>query len=129
MSTDDSYMDEIYQRFNEAIMNAIVSSDDIRDLLLEIGSKGYINESSVFNLFLSLEELDSYMNPKAHETESAPSAGTPAPLNPELQEDTAPKSLLLIDGKMLSDKEREFEEYCSRKFDEGEWLKKVRIKL
>ncbi len=129
MSTDDSYMDEIYQRFNEAIMNAIVSSDPIRELLLEIGSKGYINDSSVFNLFLSLEELDSYMNPKAHGTESAPSAGTPAEPLSKTSTEAPPQSMILIDGKALSEKEQAFEEYCSRKFNEGEWLKKMRLKF
>ena len=129
MSSDDSYLDEIYQRFNEAIMNAIVSSEEIRDLLQEVGSKGYINESSVFNLFLSLEELDSYMNPKAHEPESASSAGTPAPTEPKPSRDSAPKPFIWIDGKKLTDKEREFEEYHSRKFDEREWLRKARLKF
>lgn len=130
MHADDSHLDEIYERFNQAIMSAIVNSREVQNLLREIGSQGYINESSVFNLFLSLEELDEYMNPRspdsvpagsgeAGDAEAAPDG------NPEAGAEAPPR----IDGRALTDIETRFLEYCARHFDEQKWLKKARLKL
>ena len=64
MSSDDSYLDKKYEKLSAAIMQSITSSDEIREILQDMGSKDLIHKSAVFNLLLSLEELDSYMNPK-----------------------------------------------------------------
>ncbi|NIQ02898.1 MAG: hypothetical protein GWM98_23070, partial [Nitrospinaceae bacterium] len=64
MDSSESYMDELYEKLSAAIMNAITSSKDVKSLMKEMGSHGLITESAVFNLLLSLEELDDYVNPK-----------------------------------------------------------------
>ena len=135
MSADDSHLDEIYERFNQAIMSAIVNSPQVRDLLQEFGAKGYINESSVFNLFLSLEELDAYMNPRSGSSGSTLPSGTFEGLQQEVEADPdgAPEADApappQIDGQPLTDTEARFLEYCARHFDEQKWLKKARLKL
>ncbi|CAI2718086.1 hypothetical protein [Nitrospina watsonii] len=135
MDTNDSNLDEIYERFNAAIMNAIVNSEEIRGILKEIGGQGYINESSVFNLFLSLEELDTYMNAKSP---GSPSALFPSNLeglrrdtgtNPTEQDASATPEPPHVDGRRLTETELRYLEYCMRHFDEEHWLKKARLKL
>ena len=132
MSSDDSYLDKKYEKLSAAIMQSITSSDEIREILQDLGSKDLIHKSAVFNLLLSLEELDSYMNPK--------------PFNEEIykleppKNASKPKSILefgysnkkepnLIDGKKLSERERLFEDYYRGVFSEKDWMKKARLKL
>lgn len=134
MDADHSQLDPIYERFNQAVMKAIVNSREVKALLKEFGDQGYINESSVFNLFLSLEELDEYMNPKSPHPESAPSPGPredrrALETDREEPRDPQPESHLWIDGRRLTETEARFLEYCARHFDERQWLKKVRLKL
>ena len=132
MDSDESYQDEIYEKLSAAIMNSITSSKDVKDLLKELGSNGLITESAVFNLLLSLEELDDYVNPK-------PFSENIYKLEPN-GEPPKPKTVLefgfankeetqAIDGERLSNKEQLFEDYCNTDFDEKDWLKKARIKL
>jgi len=132
MDSDESYQDEIYEKLSAAIMNSITSSKDVKDLLSELGSNGLITESAVFNLLLSLEELDDYVNPK-------PFSENIYKLEPN-GEPPKPKTVLefgfankeetqAIDGERLSNKEQLFEDYCNTDFDEKDWLKKARIKL
>jgi len=132
MDSNESYQDEIYEKLSAAIMNAITSSKDVKELLKELGSQGLITESAVFNLLLSLEELDTYVNPK-------PFSEKIYKLEPS-REPPKPKTVLefgfahkeesqIIDGGKLSEKERMFEDYCRSVFDEKDWLKKARLKL
>ena len=132
MDSHESYQDEIYEKLSAAIMNAITSSKDVKELLKELGSQGLITESAVFNLLLSLEELDTYVNPKPFSEKIyklEPSGEPPKPKTvlefgfANKEESQTP------DGGKLSEKERMFEDYCRSVFDEKDWLKKARLKL
>ena len=134
MDSSESYQDEIYEKLSAAIMNSITSSKDVKELLKELGSQGLITKSAVFNLLLSLEELDDYVNPKPFSEKIyklEPNGEPPKPKTvlefgfSNLEE----KETQAIDGEMLSNKEKLFEDYCSTVFDEKDWLKKARIKL
>jgi len=70
MSSDDSYLDGMYEKLSAAIMQSITSSDEISEILQDLGSKNLIHDSAVFNLLLNLEELDSFMNPKPFHEET-----------------------------------------------------------
>ncbi len=132
MDSNESYQDEIYEKLSAAIMNAITSSKDVKELLKELGSQGLITESAVFNLLLSLEELDNYVNPrpfsekiyKLEPTGKSPKPKTVLEFGFVNKEDSQS-----IDGRKLSDKEQLFEDYYRSVFDENDWLKKARIKL
>lgn len=132
MDSNESYQDEIYEKLSAAIMNAITSSKDVKELLKELGSQGLITESAVFNLLLSLEELDTYVNPKPFSEKIyklEPSGKPPKPktvLEFGFANKEEPQTL---DGGKLSEKERMFEDYCRTVFDEKDWLKKARLKL
>jgi hypothetical protein len=132
MDSDESYQDEIYEKLSAAIMNSITSSKDVKELLKELGSNGLITESAVFNLLLSLEELDDYVNPKpfSEKIYKLEPSGEPPKPKTILEFGFANKEeTQSVDGKTLSNKEQIFEDYCSSDFDEQDWLKKARIKL
>lgn len=132
MDSNESYQDEIYEKLSAAIMNAITSSKDVKELLKELGSHGLITKSAVFNLLLSLEELDDYVNPKpfSEKIYKLEPYGEPPKPKTVLEFGFADKEeTQSIDGDRLSSKEKLFEDYCNSVFDEKDWLKKARIKL
>lgn len=132
MDSNESYQDEIYEKLSAAIMNAITSSKDVKELLQELGSEGLITESAVFNLLLSLQELDDYVNPKSFSEKIyklEPSGAPPKPKTVLEFGFTNTEETQSIDGQELSDKEQLFEDYCRSVFDEKDWLKKARLKL
>ncbi len=132
MDSDESYQDEIYEKLSAAIMNSITSSKDVKELLKELGSNGLITKSAVFNLLLSLEELDDYVNPKpfSEKIYKLEPNGEPPKPKTVLEFGFANKEeTQSIDGENLSNKEQLFEDYCNSAFDEKDWLKKARIKL
>ena len=53
----DAFQDKEFDQLNEAILKAIVSSQDVEKVLQDFKSKDLINEMAVVNLILSLEEL------------------------------------------------------------------------
>lgn len=132
MSLDDSYLDGMYEKLSAAIMQSITSSDEVSEILQDLGSKNLIHDSAVFNLLLSLEELDSFMNPKPFHEEIYK-------LEPP-KTSSKPKSSLefgysakgerhLIDGRKLSEREKMFEDYYRAVFSEKDWMRKARLKL
>jgi len=132
MDSNESYQDEIYEKLSAAIMNAITSSKDVKELLKELGSNGLITESAVFNLLLSLEELDDYVNPKPFSEKIyklEPNGEPPKPKTVLEFGFSNKEETQAIDGERLSNKEELFEDYCNSVFDEKDWLKKARIKL
>ncbi len=128
MDPFDSHLDKAYEKLNKAIMNAIVSSDEVKTVLADFQEKDMISNLSVLNLILSLEELSelvftddsSDMEPPSEELASK------APENSE--EITAPNPFK-IDGRNLTPNEILFERFFQGKFDDSEWLKKARITL
>lgn len=132
MDSDESYQDEIYEKLSAAIMNSITSSKDVKALLKELGSHGLITESAVFNLLLSLEELDDYVNPKPFSEKIyklEPTGERPKPKTVLEFGFTNKEEAQVIDGQQLSNKEKLFEDYCRSVFDEKDWLKRARLKL
>lgn len=130
MDSSESYQDEIYEKLSAAIMNSITSSKDVKELLKELGSEGLITKSAVFNLLLSLEELDDYVNPKPFSEKIyklEPSGEPPKPKTVLEFGFSNNEDSQSIDGQQLSNKEQLFEEYCHSVFDQKDWLKKARI--
>lgn len=130
MDSSESYQDEIYEKLSAAIMNSITSSKDVKELLKELGSEGLITKSAVFNLLLSLEELDDYVNPKPFSEKIyklEPSGDPPKPKTVLEFGFSNNEDSQSIDGQELSNKEQLFEDYCHSVFDQKDWLKKARI--
>lgn len=54
--------DKDYERLNDAIMKAIISSGDVKKVLISFQEKNLIDKMAVLNLILSLEEIESMMH-------------------------------------------------------------------
>lgn len=54
--------DKDYELLNNAIMKAIISSDDVKKVLLSFQEKNLIDKMAVLNLILSLEEIETLMD-------------------------------------------------------------------
>jgi hypothetical protein len=141
MEAFEGFEDKEFDLLNEAILKAIVSSPDVENVLQHFKSKDLINEMAVVNLILSLEELSRLMFPKtstmstqdnkySKEKESINKQKTENQMVDKTQKITKNKANnhYLIDGNLLSRNEILFEKHYQGKFDEKQWLKKVKIK-
>ncbi len=57
MEDSDAFLDQEYENLNDAILEAIVASKEVRDILAKFKEQNQMNEKAVLNLFLSLDEL------------------------------------------------------------------------
>jgi hypothetical protein len=141
MEAFEGFEDKEFDLLNEAILKAIVSSPDVEKVLQHFKSKDLINEMAVVNLILSLEELSGLMFPKkptmstkdikfSKEKESKNKQKIDNPMIDKMQKTTKNKenNHYLIDGNLLSRNEILFEKHYQGRFDEKQWLKKVKIK-
>ncbi len=126
MDGSDASLDKEYEKLNEAIMKAIITSDEIKDLLQDYQSKDLIQHMAVLNLVLSLEELSEVIlsNCETYDLECVDDNETSQP-TPVKSKDTGKK--YFVDGKNLSQNEILFERFCQGKFDEQAWLKKIKV--
>ncbi len=132
MSSNEPYLDEMYEKLSAAIMQSITSSDEIRKILQDLRSKNLIHESAVFNLLLGLEELDSFMNPKPFHEEIYKLEPPKTSAKPKctLEFGYSDKNEKhLVDGRKLSEREKMFEDYYRAVFSEKDWMRKARLKL
>ena len=127
----DSFLNEEYENLNDAILQAIVKSKEVQDILAKFKKKDHLNDRAVLNLFLSLDELYQMINEKS----SAPSLYKLEPGNSSSKEsiESAEKSSFkqgnIIDGKILTINEVLFEKYCQGNFNQDSWMKKVRVRF
>ncbi|MZH05235.1 MAG: hypothetical protein F3743_07520 [Nitrospinae bacterium] len=140
------------------INKAVIESEDVRNLILEIERTGKLDSASDYNLVLDvrllietvkrqgkpdgdkqdyMEEIkrliDSFDDEIEDERQSSSQGLTESP-NFEKPDETnlskhASKGAPVqwIDGKVLSEKEIQFQEFVNSNFDESSWLKQARI--
>ena len=128
MDSDDT-LDKEYENLNNAILQAIVGSEDVQDVLSRFKNQHQMDDKAVLNLFLSLEELYQMINEKSSgpaEYKLEPSSNT-KPTNkiekPALGEES------IIDGEVLTLNEILFEKFFQGTFNESKWMKKARIRF
>jgi hypothetical protein len=126
MDGSDASLDKEYEKLNEAIMKAIITSDEIKGLLQEYQSKDMIQHMAVLNLVLSLEELSEVIlnNCETYDLECVDEKESSQVAQSKSTE-TGKK--YFVDGKNLTQNEILFERFCQGKFDENAWLKKIKV--
>ncbi len=129
MDQFDSSLDKEYESLNEAIMKALITSKDVKAVLEDFKSKELINNLSVLNLVLSLEELSELVFSEDHGLDVDESVLERPAVDREKAKRQAPPSPYVIDGKRLSKNEILFQKFCQGMFDENEWIRKARVKL
>ena len=134
MGSDELFEKE-YENLNDAILQAIVSSTEVQEILIQLKKQKETNDIAVLNLFLSLDELHEMISEK-NNNDSCVYKSEPAELNTFKHEEDATKKVCsngknenFIDGKPLTINEILFEKFCQGKFNEEIWKKKARIRL
>ena len=153
MDSDELFEKE-YENLNDAILQAIVSSTEVQEILIKLKKQGETNDIAVLNLFLSLDELHEMISEKKNldidkanadqineavrqlSNDSCVYKAEPTELNTLKHEEDATKQVCsngknenFIDGKPLTINEILFENFCQGQFNEETWKKKARIRL
>ena len=125
----DDILDKEYEKLNDAILQAIVASEEVKDVLERFKNQYHMNDKAVLNLFLSLEELYQM-------TSEEPSGSSNYKLEPSASKQSeneirrpSSEENNIIDGKVLTINEVLFEDFFQEKFNEFEWVKKARIRF
>ena len=125
----DDILDKEYERLNDAILQAIVASEEVKDVLERFKNQYHMNDKAVLNLFLSLEELYQM-------TSEEPSGSSNYKLEPSASKQSeneirrpSSEENNIIDGKVLTINEVLFEDFFQETFNEFEWMKKARIRF
>ena len=125
----DDILDKEYEKLNDAILQAIVASEEVKDVLERFKNQYHMNDKAVLNLFLSLEELYQM-------TSEEPSGSSNYKLEPSASKQSeneirrpSSEENNIIDGKVLTINEVLFEDFFQEKFNEFEWMKKARIRF
>ena len=128
----DAFLDQEYENLNNAILQAILLSKDVQDILVRFKKQGQMNDKAVLNLFLSLEELYQMIDENSTKAGSYKLKAETSTSEHSMEEKTeisSPKEETIIDGKLLTSNEVLFEKYTQKKFDETDWMKKARIRF
>ena len=121
----DAFFEEEYENLNNAILQAIVSSKEVQEILGRLKKKEGFDQMAVLNLFFSIDELYEIIyklepaGPKQLQEERRADKKISSPVN----------KVSKIDGKALTLNESLFENFFQEKFNEKAWLKKARIRL
>ena len=108
-----------YEKLSKAITEAVMTSSKVKKIVEKIQQDEAICPKSFMVLVLKMEVLTDSIELEVEE---------------ELREENlapkkragkkSPKKAQFIDGKQLTKKEIEFQEYSNKKFNTEEWLKK-----
>ena len=124
----DAFLDQEYENLNDAILQAIVASSEVQDILARFKELNQMDDKAVLNLFLSLDELYQMIHEKPTDPATyklEPSSASEKPIKQE--EKSSPKETSIIDGETLTNNEVLFEKFFQGKFDEDSWMKKARV--
>ena len=126
----DAFLDQEYENLNDAILQAIVASTEVKDILARFKKLNQMDDKAVLNLFLSLDELyqiihEESSDPATYKLE--PRAASEIPVKQE--ECFSKKEISLVDGEALTNNEVLFEKFFQVNFNENNWMKKARVRF
>ena len=108
-----------FEKLSKAITEAVMTSSKVKKIVAEIQKSEEICPKSFMVLVLKMEVLTDSLE---LEVEEELTEERPAPKKRASRK--SPKKAQFIDGKHLTKKEIEFQEYSNKKFKTEEWLKK-----
>ena len=126
----DAFLDQEYENLNDAILQAIVASTEVQDILARFKKLNQIDDKAVLNLFLSLDELYQIINEESSDPATyklEPRAASEKHIKQE--ESSSQKEISHIDGETLTNNEVLFEKFFQSNFNENSWMKKARIRF
>ena len=108
-----------FEKLSKAITQAVITSEKVRKIVEEIQKKDEICPQSFMVLVLKMQVLTESLDLKVeqNDTDVKPAA------KKRTRKNTTKKSQY-IDGRKLSKREIDFEEFLNERFDSERWLKK-----
>ena len=107
-----------FEKLSKAITEAVMSSEKIRKIVEEIQKKDEICPQSFMVLVLKMQVLTESLELKIEQSNTAEKPVT----KKRGRRKTSEKSQY-IDGRKLSKREIDFEEFLNKRFDSESWLK------
>ena len=126
----DAFLDHEYENLNDAILQAIIASTEVQDILARFKKLNQMNDKAVLNLFLSLDELYQIINEESSDPATyklEPRAASEKHIKQEAS--SSQKETSLIDGETLTNNEVLFEKFFQGNFNENSWMKKARVRF
>ena len=108
-----------FEKLSKAITEAVMTSPKVKKIVAEIQKDEDICPKSFMVLVLKMEVLTDSLE---LEVEEELKEERPAPKQRRSKKSS--RKPQFIDGRELSKKEIEFQEFTNKKFDDDEWLKK-----
>ena len=118
MSESDG-AEQSFEKLSKAITEAVMTSSKVKKIVAEIQKSEEICPKSFMVLVLKMEVLTDSLELEVEE-ELTEERSTPKKRTSR----KSPKKAQFIDGKQLTKKEIEFQEYSNKNFNTEEWLKK-----
>ncbi len=116
---DSDGSERSFEKLSKAITEAVMSSPKVKKIVAEIQKNDNICPKSFMVLVLKMEVLTDSLELEVEEelTEERPASK-------KRRSKKSSQMSQFIDGKELSKKEIEFQEYSNKNFNTQEWLKK-----
>ena len=111
--------DPEFEKLSKAITEAVLTSKKVRKLIEEIQKKDEICPQSFMVLVLKMQVLTESMELKAEQDNILEK-----PATKKQNRKKNPKKAQYIDGRKLSEREVDFEEFLNKRFDSKHWLRK-----
>ena len=111
-----------FEKLSKAITEAVMTSVKVRKIVEEIQKKDEICPQSFMVLVLKMQVLTESLELKV-EKENTAGKFIPKKRNRK----KAPEKSQYIDGRKLSKREIDFEEFINERFDSNHWLRKNRL--
>lgn len=113
-----------FEKLSKAITEAVMTSEKVRKIVEEIQKKDEICPQSFMVLVLKMQVLTESLEMKIEQGNSVEK-----PVTKKRGRKKTPEKSQFIDGRKLSKREIDFEEFLNERFDAESWLKKNGIIL
>jgi hypothetical protein len=115
------------ENLSKAIVEAILGSDEVSQAL---GRVNMSVEGFGKNFMVFVVNLDSLADAKKKEKERLDSAINEADIKPKRRRPAKKEnSPDIIDGKLITENEKKFQDFLSENFDSESWLKNLKLRL
>ena len=108
-----------FEKLSKAITEAVITSNKVRKIVEEIQKKDGICPQSFMVLVLKMQILTESLNLQVEQSDA-----DIKPISKKRTRKNTTKKSQYIDGRKLSKREIDFEEFLNERFDSNQWLKK-----
>ena len=108
-----------FEKLSRAITEAVTTSEKVRKIVEEIQKKDAICPQSFMVLVLKMQVLTESMELKVDRDNISEKSATKKRSRKKI-----PEKAQYIDGRKLSEREVDFEDFLNERFDSKHWLKK-----